>query len=561
MVEHVVGIGSFGIVFSKMLGNYGHKKRREISLGEWEVYGKQRNLEKGKEIYGEKIREDGILKWHTDQDFIKPGKNQIIKILPTKHTVIQAMNSLRFFPKGNKNCYNLPLFTQYYKFLFRAGFYYGNYNGLSKLPSFRLEIDGKFWANVTASVSEEPVYHELLYIIKGGNATGCLVQTTDDEVPFISSLEATLQLHDSYKFLDNNTARYFHSRINYGADQSVENQDFIKSGKNQIIKILPTNLTLIQTVNTLRFFPKGNKNCYNLPLFTQYYKFLFRAGFYYGNYDGLSKPQSFQLEIGGKFWANVTASLSEEPVYHELLYIFKGEKVTVCLVRTTDDEVPFISFLEATELLSDSYKFLDNNTALYLHSRINYGANESVEQTVDVSNEINNRIWKSKELPDYLNIHSNVTPSGIYFTKTVHMATSILPPQTTVQQAYLALYFVDPLYRSSPNQTSRVEIYVNNNKLAVADVPNFRRYEEECQVVTLFPAPIVGLAANVTISPAEGSSLAPLLNAIEVFSAIDVSKAALVQIFSNFCYFSRVDCRSFVFLTVLIYGMSQHMDN
>ncbi|KAI7982959.1 hypothetical protein LOK49_LG15G01495 [Camellia lanceoleosa] len=90
---------------------------------------------------------------------------------------------------------------------------------------------------------------------------------------------------------------------------------------------------------------------------------------------------------------------------------------------------------------------------------------------------------------------------------------------------------MDPLYRSSPNQTSRVEIYVNNNKLAVADVPNFGRYEE-CQVVTLFPVPIVGSAANVTISPAEGSTLAPLLNAIEVFSAIDVSKAAHLFKFS-----------------------------
>ncbi|KAL7201818.1 hypothetical protein ACSBR1_033508 [Camellia fascicularis] len=216
-------------------------------------------------------------------------------------------------------------------------------------------------------------------------------------------------------------------------------QDFIKSGKNQIIKILPTKHTLIQTMNTLRFFPKGNKNCYNLPLFTQYKKFLFRAGFYYGNYDGLSKPLSFQLEIDGKFWANVTASLSEEPVYHELLYIIKGEKVTVCLVQTTDDEVPFISSLEATELLSDSYKFLDKNTALYLHSRFNYGANESVEQTVDVSNEINNRIWKSKGLPDYLNIHSDLTPSG-------HLFYENNPPWPVMVYAIQAHNITDSIY-------------------------------------------------------------------------------------------------------------------
>ncbi|CAL5352899.1 unnamed protein product [Camellia sinensis] len=66
---------------------------------------------------------------------------------------------------------------------------YGNCDGLSKPPSFRLDIDGKFWANVTASMSEEQVYHELLYIIKGGNVTVCLVQTTDDEVPLEANIK------------------------------------------------------------------------------------------------------------------------------------------------------------------------------------------------------------------------------------------------------------------------------------------------------------------------------------------------------------------------------------
>lgn len=71
-------------------------------------------------------------------------------------------------------------------------FYYGNHDGLSKPPSFNLEIDGNLWATVTTSMSEDkPVYHEVIYKIKGDSAKVCLVRTSN-EVPFISSLEANL---------------------------------------------------------------------------------------------------------------------------------------------------------------------------------------------------------------------------------------------------------------------------------------------------------------------------------------------------------------------------------
>lgn len=153
-------------------------------------------------------------------------------------------------------------------------------------------------------------------------------------------------------------------------------EEFIRGGENKLLQT--TNLSNPIQMNTLRFFPKGKANCYELLLFTKYHKFLFRAGFYYGDYDGLSKPPSFGLQIDGKLWANVTTSMGQEPVYHELLYILKEEQVRVCLVREKIDEIPFISSLEAT-VVYDSYQYMDNNTALYLHSRINYGANKSVE--------------------------------------------------------------------------------------------------------------------------------------------------------------------------------------
>ncbi|XP_059663818.1 uncharacterized protein At1g24485-like [Cornus florida] len=155
--------------------------------------------------------------WQTDKDFIKTGENIV---LPTTHTLFQ-MNTLRYFPKGHKNCYGLPLQDAYMKFLFRAGFYYGNYDCLSKPPSFRLGIDGNIWADVTTSMSEEMIYYELLYITKKSRVSVCLIRTMDSDVPFISSLEA-YYIYDAYNWMDNTTALYLHGRINYGANTSVK---------------------------------------------------------------------------------------------------------------------------------------------------------------------------------------------------------------------------------------------------------------------------------------------------------------------------------------------------
>lgn len=70
--------------------------------------------------------------------------------------------------------------------------------------------------------------------------------------------------------------------------------------------------------------------------------------------------------------------IQDQPVYHELIYRTASEKTTVCLVRTTDNGVAFISSLQATYMPGDMYTLMQNKTALYLQSRINFGANKTV---------------------------------------------------------------------------------------------------------------------------------------------------------------------------------------
>ncbi|KAL9416071.1 hypothetical protein AB3S75_039296 [Citrus x aurantiifolia] len=127
--------------------------------------------------------------WHEDKDFINTGKNLIL----TPSEVFDPMNSLRFFPNDNKSCYNLPLQPFNGKFLFRAGFFYGNYDGLYRPSSFKLEIDGNLWANVTTSYFYDPrpaMYHELIYRTTSERTTVCLVRNSDNGVAFISTLQS-----------------------------------------------------------------------------------------------------------------------------------------------------------------------------------------------------------------------------------------------------------------------------------------------------------------------------------------------------------------------------------
>lgn len=66
-------------------------------------------------------------------------------------------------------------------------------------------------------------------------------------------------------------------------------------------------------------------------------------------------------------------------MYHELIYRTTSERTTVCLVRNSDNGVAFISTLQATYMPGDIYTLMQNKTALYLQSRINFGANKTVD--------------------------------------------------------------------------------------------------------------------------------------------------------------------------------------
>ncbi|XP_034704254.1 uncharacterized protein At1g24485-like [Vitis riparia] len=88
--------------------------------------------------------------WYTDYGLITTGLN---KQVPQKQP-IEEMNTLRFFPNGTEpNCYSI-FFTSYISgYIVRAGFYHGNYDGLSRPPTFDLNSNGKNWTTVNTTSS------------------------------------------------------------------------------------------------------------------------------------------------------------------------------------------------------------------------------------------------------------------------------------------------------------------------------------------------------------------------------------------------------------------------
>lgn len=105
----------------------------------------------------------------------------------------------------------------------------------------------------------------------------------------------------------------------------------------------------------LRSFPEGHRNCYYFNL-TKGERYLIRAEFFYGNYDGLDNPPEFDVYIGSVYKVQVSftdssRTLDEIEVIHEI----QSKHLDVCVAKT-GSSVPFISSLELRPIRNDAYK-------------------------------------------------------------------------------------------------------------------------------------------------------------------------------------------------------------
>lgn len=156
----------------------------------------------------------------------------------------------------------------------------------------------------------------------------------------------------------------------------VSDAPYVKSGVSESIgSRFGPNGPFPRQLRTLRSFPQGVRNCYNVSIVNGT-KYLIRASFLYENYDGLNLLPEFDIYIGNSFWERVNFTDIHMEPFIELIHITSSNEVHMCLINIGNG-VPIISSLEFRPLLNITYQTVSRS--LSLQSRFDFGPSDSQE--------------------------------------------------------------------------------------------------------------------------------------------------------------------------------------
>ncbi|KAI3469545.1 hypothetical protein Pfo_026208 [Paulownia fortunei] len=289
---------------------------------------------------------------------------------------------------------------------------------------------------------------------------------------------------------------------------------------------------LIPTLATVRTFPLLNnvfkKFCYEIPV-DRTRKYLIRTTYYYGGVNGNVNPPVFDQIVDGTLWSVVNTTedyVNGNMSYYEGVFMPTGKNLSVCLsANTYTDSDPFISALEVVLLWDQMYNSTNFKAyALSLVARHSFGYSRTMTGYPD---DQFNRYWEPfGENTSPPSTSGNLAASGIWnlppakvfqtrLAKSLAEPLALLWPPGPLPSTeyYIALYFADD--QTSISESSRIlDITING----VAYYSN----------LNVIPAGIVVFAnqwrlagiTNLTLTPAPGSSVGPLINAGEVFKVL-----------------------------------------
>ncbi|VAH21467.1 unnamed protein product [Triticum turgidum subsp. durum] len=147
---------------------------------------------------------------------------------------------------------------------------------------------------------------------------------------------------------------------------------FTDAGSNRDVSAEYMDPRMPRTHLNVRSFPDTARGCYTLPSLTPGSKYLVRATFRYGNYDGLNKLPAFDLYLGVNFWRTVNVSKVDAAVVAEAIAVIPDDSVQVCLVNVGSG-TPFISALALRPLENSLYPQANATQALVLIDRRSLG--------------------------------------------------------------------------------------------------------------------------------------------------------------------------------------------
>ncbi|RWR78142.1 putative LRR receptor-like serine/threonine-protein kinase [Cinnamomum micranthum f. kanehirae] len=303
---------------------------------------------------------------------------------------------------------------------------------------------------------------------------------------------------------------------------------FIDTGTNKEITAIHMTQTLPRQYRNLRIFPDGIRNCYTLTPVIKSNRYLLRASFMYGNYDGLDQPPQFDAYVGVDRWEINLPSNSSLYVWNEIIMVASLDYISVCLVKTGNG-IPFISTLELRLLDNSTYQAANESQSLRLYTRLDPGSTSG--QRIRYPDDDYDRMWspwvENFWTPIDTSFSINLRKDDGYQPALAVMNTSAMPTNTS---GNLSFYFptshVDPrsqyhvffhfaeLERLQKNQSREFNFSIDGKYVYGPFSPEY------LSVDTIFTqSPLSGKDQHVVdLYKTTSSTLPPILNAVEIFT-------------------------------------------
>ncbi|KAM2061341.1 hypothetical protein ACFX1T_046415 [Malus domestica] len=305
----------------------------------------------------------------------------------------------------------------------------------------------------------------------------------------------------------------------------ISDENFVATGERKLVLAQYKN-NYEPAYNSLRSFPEGIRNCYKINV-TSKTKYLIRAGFFYGNYDGKNEVPEFEIHLGPNLWDTVNwLGNSSEARYTDLIHVPLRNYVHVCLVKTGSG-VPFISFIELRPLTDASYKTVKGSLSLLSRRDTGLTADPWDYRYPD---DIHDRIWSY--LDDQgswtkLNTSSTINSEFEYQLPPVVMGTAATlkssnddslnifwGPYDDTEVYHVYLHFAE-VEKLQPNQSRQLKITTGGELCYGTLAPDYLSTTTIfCTAKSLSGS---GVENNFSIIKTGNSTLPPILNAYEIY--------------------------------------------
>ncbi|XP_023638620.1 probable LRR receptor-like serine/threonine-protein kinase PAM74 isoform X1 [Capsella rubella] len=332
-----------------------------------------------------------------------------------------------------------------------------------------------------------------------------------DQLEFIS-LDCGLPVSEPSSYIESVTGLRFSS-----------DAEFIQTGNSSKIQANMED-DYLKPYTRLRYFPDERRNCYSLSV-DKDRKYLIRAGFIYGNYDGLNSNPIFDLHLGPNLWATIDLQKFVNGTIEEILHTPTSNSLQVCLVKT-GKTTPLISALELRPLgNNNSYHTESGSLNLLVRMYLN-----KTDGFLRYPDDVYDRRWRNYFLTEWTQISTTLEVSN---------DNNYDPPKKALETAATPSNASAPLTISWTPDNRSDQYYVYSHFAEIQDLQTNGTREFDLLwdgvVVTesFIPAKLVidtvyngspetcqEGKCRYQLKKTSRSTLPPLLNALEIYTVI-----------------------------------------